>query len=158
MNATKSFHPSTNRRRSSGVSSEGNVRRLLSMGLVCAALLPHGAFAQLANSGTVTVGEVVRPLSIISQDRWSLRTGDASTTVSSSVAPDGSPLMEISARTAGGILVQHDLSTPSDLRTSDSFTFFIRSSATRIGDYVYLVDRRNRRRWFPLILRSWRGW
>src|SRR5690348_5544273 len=92
------------------------------------------------------------------QDRWSTRGIATSIQVSAESDTDGSTVEQFTAQGDGSLLIQHTLSGSTDLRTVDSFTFFIRSSATRVADYVFLVDSHNRRRWFPLILRSARGW
>lgn len=109
-----------------------------------------------ANSGTVTT-QVVRAADL-DPTRWSIVSGQASADASAANAPTGEAVMQFTVTGDGALRVQATLPSVIDLRPFSSFSFVASTSATRIGDFAYLVDSHGCQRWFNLVLRANRGW
>lgn len=115
----------------------------------------HVAAAQGWNSGSVSTGNV-GPLSTLDLSHWAVTLGSASLATSTTASPTGETVMELTI-TDSNILVDHTLASTADLRIYDCFSFLIGMSATRTGDFVYLMDAHGRRRWFSLNVRAYAG-
>jgi hypothetical protein len=128
------------------------------LGLMILFVFSTRAFGQLPNSGQTGVDACCSPVSTTNVAQWSLLAGYANISLSAQTSPDSSPVVEVDVTQTAGISVQNQLVAPFDLRSYDSFAFWIRASATRSPNFVYLVDTNGARHWYALYLQASQGW
>lgn len=117
------------------------------------------AAAQLPNSGQTRVEALsTPPLSTLAPQLWRLLAGHATLAISSETAPDASAVMEVRITKDKGVSVANTLAREGTLQDYSSFSFWIRTTSTRTSQFVFLVDNKGARRWFPLTLKAEWGW
>ena len=118
------------------------------------------AMAQLPNSGQTLVELLGNPpMSVVHPQYWFLRAGYA--TLTTLAFPDASPVitaMKIDISANKGVAIEHTLTPGGNLHAYGAFSFWIRTTATREPQFVYLVDGNGASRWFRLVLQQQWGW
>jgi hypothetical protein len=89
---------------------------------------------------------------------WSILGGSCTLGPANQLPPDGSMATQITMTATGGFFVQYTLPFVRDLGNVDTLVFWANTSATRIGDFVFLVDWYGNRAWYTLNLYSSNGW
>jgi hypothetical protein len=120
--------------------------------------MASAAQAVPTNSGTVTTEPGNPPLTPAAVTAWKVVLGAGTISPTTVTTPDGSSAIQATATAPGVLQVDNTLTTPLDVRSYDTFSFWTLASATHVGDLAYLVDTLGRRRWYSLVLLSGRGW
>jgi hypothetical protein len=114
-----------------------------------------------AGVSAVPVGAESSPAStwdVYEGNRWRVLAGGLSLGPASELPPDGSMATDIRVNEPGPLWVEYTLPAVRDLTAVDSLTFWARTSTSRIGDFVYLVDSGGNRAWYKFSLVGERGW